>query len=380
MAGPLIARNNPVATAAPFYAENIRRPLNWTHRIGARGGFLEAGFDMQGDILYLENWFENGLSRQVTRYDEVGQAIWDGYVFGMTLTLPGIAYSHSLKDLSNRSFCLYSVTDFSGDFPIAGEAALTAAVEEQASMDLYGISEGIVSIGGATESGATAERDTHHDKYRWPVRRPVDAPADALTLHVDLRGFGEWYRHRTYTQTISTGYTDASVVIAGVNTTAGQFIDRTDIETNAYDVPRFYDQVQRKWAWDVLNEIADKGDGGTDDWNWGVYEDRVLRYSETIQEITYFRRLHDRSRRIYSASGAVVQPWQLRPDKFIRTLDAFPMAADRYDDLNRDPTVQYIQAVDWDESDPYSYRIEYREGDSIPATVAEAVMTGGSRF
>src|SRR5574341_402334 len=367
---PLVVRGG-LASAARVEWETIWQPQGWTHRIDARGGFVFASFDLLGPTAYLFNWFENGLGRYVQRYDETGTIIWEGLVWSLTLSLPGIQYAQTLENLSNKTFAQWSPTDFSGDVPVSGETVLTPAKEDADSQALYGIFESIVNSGAATLTNAEAARDSHHALYRRPAREPRDLPGGELRLSVECKGISEMFKHRTYTSA-STGQANASTVVSAINTGTGQFVAKTLVSANTFQVGQYYDKSDREFALDALNEIADLGDG-TDRWNWGVWEGRELRYQEVVQQVDYIRTLSDPYRRIQTlADRLTVPPWRLRPGKFVRQSDAFPFNQERSATLALDPTIQYSQAVTGNENDPYNYSIEYGEADSLINVLAGA--------
>ena len=372
---PLVIRGGLGSTALVHW-EHILWPQDWTHRIEARGGFRSAAFTLYGGRDYLWKWFEQGLARPVVRYDDVGQIIWEGYVFALTLALPGLQYSRTLDNLSNRTYANYSVTDFSGDVPVSGETQITAAAEDSDSQNLYGISESVVNSSAATKTNAEADRDDHHARYRRPLRNARDLPGGDLALAVECRGWSEWYKHRTYTSD-TLGVGNASSLVSTVNTDVGQFISATQLDTNSLQVGRYYSSVDREYAWDILNEVTNYGDG-TNRWEWGVWEGRTLKYQQVTESVSYVRRYADPYRRIETASDRLaIPPWRLRAGKYIRQPDALPLNLERSAAFELDPTMSYIQAVSWAESQPYDYAIEFDETENLKAVLASSTYWEG---
>lgn len=374
---PIQVRGNPVLTSTQFYNETLFQVDGWSHRIAARKGFDRASFSLSGERLYLVDWFEHGLLRDVTRYDQYGNIMWQGYVHSLTLTLPGIQYTLSIEHLANNVFAIYAPTDFSGPIPISGEPTITSPVADSTSQSLYGLSQHIVNAGNVLVATANALRDVHFIKYKYPTRTPRALAGSDFRLHVECRGYGDWFRRRYYTS-ITTGTANASTIVTNISSQVGQFIAATSIDTNTLPTSQYYSNIQQELSYDVLNAIADAGDG-TVRWNWGVYEDRTLYFKAVPTGYEYVTYLSDPHQKVYTTTGLTVEPWQMRPDKFIRIPDLEVLSIARNVDMTIDLQVQYINAVSWNEDSPYKREIEYLEGDEL-ASLLSGLTARGERL
>jgi len=371
---PVRSQNNPVAVAAPAYYTPLLQVQGWRHRISARGGFDTASFsiaDLQEE--YLEDWLVNGLGRHIVRYDHIGQIMWEGYVHSVTITIPGRQISRTLENLANFVQVSYTLTDYDDCSQISGETLLTGRRTDTQSQDTYGIAKVIFSVGQATTTEAEAERDLHLDLYSQPAREIRDIQENKLDLTVECRGYSHWYKKVYFTRSVtSPSTTNASTIIGllvpGTVATGltQNYIDTREVQTNTFQVQNFYDAIDQWNSWDLLNKISDKGDG-TNIWNWMVLERRRFYYRPVPIEIAYMRNIHDPWHRVYTPTGTLVYPWQIRPDNYIRTPDSFQITTDRNTDLLQDSSVQYIHAVEWSEDMPFAYQLEHQPTDSLKA-------------
>lgn len=370
---PLTITANPVLTG-PTYAETIWRPLDWHHRIAARGGFISAAFSLTGPQWYIEEWFASGLDRAVRRTDELGRPIWEGYVHSLTLSTPQAQAGVSLELLANKVYCYYLPADFSVNPPTLSAAALTAAQQDTASQTRHGVAEYVVKptspLDEMTVTQANARALDYLTAHRRPPRSPSLQSGDQLSLQVECRGWGDWYRRRYYTAA-TTGTANANVVVAAVNTSVGQFVASTALEVNTLATEQQFDAVDLQTAWDILEAIADRGDG-TSRWNWGVKEGRVLYFRVAVQQVDYTRRNAGGRQEVATPAGVLVHPWQLRPDKFLRVLDMPYRLGDRSATYALDPSIVYLEAVEWDEADPFAYYAETVSGDALGALLTAA--------
>lgn len=375
---PLSVTGNPsVSTAPGGFRDNLFVVENWQHTISARGGFTQASFSLYGPMHYLKWWFDEGLAWMLTRHDHTGRVMWQGYIHSVTLTMPDIQVARTLEGLANRVYAIYTPTDFSDCAAVNGETTITAAVQDTDSQSLYGISEHALSAGQATPEMAEAERYIHLTKYGHPPREVRSAPGGNWKLDVECRGYGEWFKRRYYSQTTTVATANASTVITNVVNAIGQYINGVETESNTFQVQNFYDEIELRTAWEILNAISDKGDGANL-WNWGIWENRRFKYRRVPAVVDYIRSLGMPDRRIYTYGGTLVYPWQLRPDRFIRTADSFNLNLKRHSsDYTRDPTVQYIYSVTWAESNPFDVQVEYRESGTLKSALAESVTGGG---
>lgn len=366
---PIKIASNPIAISTPNYFTTLTQVQGWRHRISARGGFDTASFTLSGvSPSFLENWITDGLGYHVVRYDHIGQIMWEGYIHSVTITMLGRTVTRSLENLANVVRVSYALTDYDDCEQVSGETIITADASYVQSQDKYGIAVGFFGIGQASTAEAEAERDLYLTTYRWPTREIREAGDSRTEVSIECRGYSHWFKKRYYTRTTTSPATiNASTIIASIVISSNfQYAASSEVQTNTFQVQNFYDAIDQWLSWDLLNKISDKGDG-TNIWNWMMLEKRKFVYRQAPTAIAYFHYLYDHWRQVYTSTGTVVYPWQIRPDNYIRMPDMAIGYIQRTSNYALDLTTQYIYAMEWTEDDPFNYQLEYQNTDSLKA-------------
>lgn len=349
----LTAENMPVVSGVGTFAENIEHFSDWSSTIDAVLGFDTASFTLRGSKLYLEEWFANGLGRQITRYAPDGAfMVWQGFVNQMTLVEPGNSSTISLEGIANSVQAKFTCVETSVNPPVVSLApTLTSAATDADSITQYGTHEEIISVGETTAVLAEQKRDQHLTRLSWPL---ADDQFDTqqtgdLSLQVSCKGWGHSLAWRIYNQTTNSGTANANTVISDIITAVGDFILSTHLSANATQIPQYLDDDRT--ALDIMRGIVSVGDASNNRWVMPVLEERALYYKQAASTVEYYRRVSDNRQAVREKSGHILPPWEVRPDRWIRTTDIFPITAGDPASLNRDKQTRYIEKVTW--SEPY---------------------------
>jgi len=340
--------NNPVASNVTAYRKV--KPVGYYHKLSATNGIYDrCTFEIVGTKHELEEMFENGLGRNVERFNIDGQElIFQGFIYEMVFNQPGIRSSKSLGNMYNRIKVRYTALNTGVNPPTETEDQVTATVNDTDSQDLFGIKTKVyrpptekMTSGMATQFG-----DTLLEQYKTPRRSDNAVSTDGQSsLKIYCRGYMDALDWRSYSQTASSGTQNANTVISAIIASVGQFIDSEILDTNSLQIQRYFNDDYT--ALQIIKMIAGLGDSSDDRWVAFVDNDRILKYQEASTSIAYIRRLADKHQWIKDNSGRIVQPWEIKPNKWLRTVDVEPFWVPISNDLIDDPQAMYIETVEW---------------------------------
>ena len=236
-------KNNPIATNRISYGA-IHRVFNWSHKITATNGFDRAGFDLILNRDQMEQFFDDGLGRMITRYSEDGNIIvWQGYINSMTLTQPGTRSGLSLDNMFNQVSLKYTSLDTALNPPGETVETYTAQADDLDSQGKYGIKQTVYSPPALKLKDTMADqmRDTFIDQYREP-RRNASAITSMMEprLHIECKGYKHTLAWRIYNQVGVSAAQNANLQIADILATSGLFIDSSALDANTTQVQKYY--------------------------------------------------------------------------------------------------------------------------------------------
>ena len=310
---PILYRRG--AAGVPSTTIKLQTPpinsMSWS--ITDQFGFESADLTIGGTKDDFLSW-ANELGASLLIFGPNAQTCWEGQLTEVSATLGQEQHSRSLDGMANRVNCRYTTVN--------GVPGSTGSSSDTASQALYGVKDYVVSLSTTTSTGATALRDRTLDLKRFPVRRPSstaatgDLGAVEITLH-----FTGWYGTLdwvlTSSSTTATAVTSTQVgtlltSIAAVN--AFVATSTANIAASGISDTQFIaadTSVRTK-----IENLLGQGTSGPYRYAWGVYEDRVFSAQvwagATPSTITYRRQLG--SGMVMNSAGALVDPWDLRPN------------------------------------------------------------------
>ena len=369
-----VVQNNPVATSLTTYRKD-HEVFNWSHKITATNGFDSAIFDLVLSNDEMEQFFDDGLGRMVTRYSEDGNTvIWQGYINSMTLTQPGSRSGLSLDNMFNLVGVKYTQIN-SGLNPPGESSERTTKVQDTDSQDKYGIKQITYSppVEKLKQTVAEQMRDTFLEQYREPRRSAsVVTRASEPRLHIKCKGYKHTLSWIIYRQVVGTGDKNANLIIADMLSYGGQFINSSELDTNTSQVHKYYNDAFT--ILELVDNIAGLGDSSDNRWVAYVKENRTFVYELASTAIKYFRRLSDPTQSIYDAMGRKVPYWEIQPNAWIKTTDIQPFIVDPTA-LQDNPQLMYIESVDWSENNN-SLSMTGSRGDAVGMLVAKIAGLG----
>jgi len=374
--------HNPIATIRQQYYNNARVE-NYGHRISASIGFDTCSFDLKAPFEELEDFFYNGLTRRVTRYSQDGHfTCWDGHIVEMTLTQPGAQDKISLREMFNRISVRYIPIDTAANPPTESAETSTTVVDNTASQGKYGVKQIVVRpahVDRMTAADAAQLGSVLLQQYREPRRNGTLSTANAEpTLNVQCEGYMHTLGWAIYNQTGSSGVSANEVVIDAIlaSSPAGQYVaSRNTANTTGITVQNYYNRDDA--ALDIIHQIAALGDTAANRWLCAMYENRKVVFTQAYdindRGVDYYRRNSDPRLEIRDLRGNVVPPWELRPNKWLKTTDLYgwkPSPLQLPDDYQS----KYIESVSWREPD--NLTLEGSTGDNLQVKLARIAYRG----
>ena len=322
--------------------------INYTHTIQAFGGFDTCSFGVVESLSDLEDWFENGLGRIVRVFSETGSPMWEGFVDRVILSEGGLEVSRGpLLDIGNKVNVWYSSFDFGATPPIPGIRKETVAGDALESQAKYGIVYKIMSAAGVSDTNAVQLRNTYLIENSLPIVTSTYSFSNIpYSLQIECRGFAHWLTY-PYNK-LTAGFTTLSAKIIdllGADPNSLISTDYSHIQTNTYILPFW--EIDEQPAIGILKGLIALGDASENRYLFGIYEDRVAYYNVVPSSVEFFMRLGDPNRNVIDTHGSVIEPWQMRPGKWVCFTNFMPGFTPEGLTLREDPRNMFIESVEF---------------------------------
>lgn len=301
----------------------LRAEVNeYEHETAAVGGYLTARFDLVGDMVDVNDWFEHGIGRHVEVASPDLVIRWEGFVNSATVSAGQYGATRGpLVEIANRTGAFFNERDTSVDPPVVIPGRETIIVEDAGSQSVYGVWEKWVSAGETNMAGAEQTRDSFLRENAHPTADDPRIAFEAggqVSVSVECLGYWAWMQGYPYQDVAGSGTVTAqtkvqSILAADPN---GIFsVDYSHVDYNAYLAPRY--ENSNTPAWEVMKSLAAIGDAADNRWLFGVYADRTAYYRQVPDVEKYQHRLSDPSQRLETIIGGEVAPWDIEPGEWI---------------------------------------------------------------
>lgn len=383
MIGLYIEVSSPVVKTSQ-YLFTIQKFSGYSHNIAAVGGFWDATLNISVGEGVAQDWYANGLGRQMHVKNQFGGTVWRGFVNKITIAVGSQNISRGpLIEVVNRASAAYTPRDFTVYPPVDGTSTVTLLADNALSQANYGIFEQSVAAGTTTELVAIAVRDLFIEQNRLPKTTgdfSISGVGQPMTITLELLGNIHWlevYPYNNYVPAVITAYQKILAVL-NANTTINPGVFSTDyqfITDNAYAVEQLEDK--NRFAWDVINEVLSFGNGSNDVRRlFGMYENDQLYYSEIPSVISYEYKLSMQNQKVTDYNtNMIIFPWDIRPGKWIRTSDWMIGTIVDTTDLFGDARNKFIENVNF--SAPYTVGITGSPFDKLSQMLSKITYTGG---
>lgn len=165
-------------------------------------------------------------------------------------------------------------------------------------------------------------------------------------------------------------------MIGTIVSSVGQFVSYSDLGgSTGVTAQQYFNRDDT--AFDIIQMLASLGDTGSNRWVASVYEDRKLTFTQCFDinsnAFDYSRRLSDPALRVTTFDGRIVEPWEIRANKWIKIVDLYPyiLTPTR---LPVDYRAIYIESVSWREPDGLD--IQGSTGDKLQVILARQANQG----
>jgi hypothetical protein len=335
------------------YVGRLDNLLTYSHKIEAWGGFTEASFSIAATTDTIEDWLLNGLGRDVTVYNPGGSVVWEGFVNTVKASTGGYAISRGpLLDVVNEVLIKYTRLDTSTFPNLNNEMAFLPGWASGGTETLYGILAKIFTIGSATDAMAAQMLNRVKLEYRHPpTSKQWASGGGGVALAVDCVGYISRLDY-PYPNSLVFPYTAGT---ENINVKLGRVLDEdpnrlfssvtAQLMTNAIQVTKATAFASQRGL-DMIKGMVAVGDSAYNRCLFGVYENRIPYYYQAPTAIEYRHRLED-TRQVYrTVTGIEVDPWDMRPGKWLLFEDFLatqPVTAA----LDEDPRAMFIESVSY---------------------------------
>lgn len=310
--------------SSSIFGDISSRVESYTHTITDQFGFESMQVSLRVTLDEAIDWLNNGLMRAVVVSGPDAETVWEGYLNTVSAQVGQKPVTLSLDGMTNRVRCMYTT--------VLGTPGATAAVDSTPSQLLYGTKDRVVplDVSNATAAGYRATivlAALAYPKSREATLAMTGAQGD-ITLTLSFVG---WYGTLEWLVT-SNSATSTEVTSTQVGTLLAAYgngflsISTARIITTGISSPQ---KIEANTTYREAIEDRLKLGIGTYPVVWGVYENRefyVQRWAGEVPDtVTYYERLGDSN--IYTPSGGIVQPWNVRPNAISQVTDLLDVAA-----------------------------------------------------
>ncbi len=340
---------------------------SYTDTSVALGGYDSATITMRLSRDEIESWLENGLGRHIECNSPSDEKRWEGFVDEISASIGALSITRGpFLNIANKIKVRYS--DYT-----TGVSSSTATASNTASQDKYGIRYKILSAGRCSSATAIRIRDTYLLENAWPESNQTIVKGGDLTMTLTCKGY-RYLLDYPYNEATTTAYTLREKlidVVADVPTSDIFSTIITNIDANTLSVNQL--ENTDKLGWDIIKElVAMGGDSSNDRAIFGIYNERVPFYSLIPSTTEYQMRLSDIGINVMSNVGARVEPWDVKPGKWLEFTDF--MAGANYSTFRQNPRYMFLESVTF--TAPNDVSFTGGKADQLPARLAKLGLGG----
>lgn len=318
---------------SPFSPSPLNHWMNITHLVSAYshevsiyGGYVSSTSTMPSTIDEAVRLYSRGIGKDVQVTNSGGDVVWNGFINQVIISVGGedIA-TGKLTDVINKMTIEYTTKRFNTNPPVGGKRKVLAAVEEQPSIEQWGVLEGILNLGTQSATTATTLRDGYLADFAYPrAARTLELNSGNLpNVKLECVGYSELWKKYYYKQILDTSYITFTQKLLAVLAA-----DPNQLFTNLGGVDEIAAEIRgnedgSRNAYEIIKELSVFGNGAQDVAILGVFDNRKVVYSQTPNAILYTRKMDGPDKGFYRG-GQWVEPWDVRVGQWVYTGDLFP--------------------------------------------------------
>jgi len=320
---------------------------SYRHAITASGGFDTATVGFKDAVDVMADWLISGLGKHLVVKDRGGNHIWEGFVNEVKVQVGATTVSVGpITDMANRGRILYKSVDWDTKVPIKGDAVKSIWINNDESQKKYGVLEGTFSGGEGDVDEATQVLGSVVAETSWPeVSHTLGLGSGSISITLECKGFQHMLGKYYYYRTGEAGKMTISAKLQAILDASPNYYldpDYTNIEANTSEVAVYEDEDKTALA--LIKELVTFGDASFNRFIWGVYENGTFVYKMQTEEIEYERNASDG---VIFEHGAELNPWNVRPGKWMRTSELIEGHLANVTVFRSDPTLQFVETVSY---------------------------------
>ena len=320
----------------------------YVHQIDADGGYRRATITLTMSMEEAEDWFECGLMRHITVYNDAMLVIWQGFVNIVSLAIGGLQISRGpVLEITNYLGVSYTRLDISVDPPVTGTQTYTPASSDAASIALYGRLSEIVSGGTVTDAEARQIRDTYLAERKDPqLSQSLDITAGAaVQVSLECAGYIEYLNHNRYNLASTSMTTVLAKLLAVLAAEPNGLLstDYTQIAANTLATPALENKSQSLMS--IIKGLVALGDATYQRYTFGLYAGRRAVYQPVPASFDYQYQMRPVDSVIEIYPGGEVYPWDVLPARWLFYSNFLPGRGAISGSLRLDPRAQFIESV-----------------------------------
>lgn len=324
---PTIYEPGPGGTPSSTPAPALPYPQSYEDTTTARGGAESCTLTYAVSFDEALEWLSNGLMRSVDVYSPDAVWMWGGVCTQVEARFGQESRSRSLDGMANRVRCKYTT--------VLGTPGTTSSISDADSQAIYGIKDAVVSVGTTTAAAAGNAATRYLRQHKNPQSTPSTAAQTgdlgdaALVLH-----FTGWYHTLDWLVTSVSSTTNTATTTQLVTLLTAYNATNAFFSTSAESIEASGNSDTELIEPDTtylqkIQKLLEQGTSAGERLSWMVGENRVFTVATWAgaapDVIDYQRYLQDG--RVYSATGGVVEPWEVWPDTMYQVVDLLEPAS-----------------------------------------------------
>lgn len=341
---------------------------------------VEVGYDtakitVDAERDYIEEWFENGLEREITVYDQEGTVVYQGWVNQLDIAFGALTLTRGpILNITNRAETKYTPLDNSVYPPVTGTPRKTAITYDLDSEARYGVWHKVLDASEVSDALADQFQATYLAEYAWPETSQalaLGSTGSTPRMVLNCLGYGYWlqaYPVAENTDTYRTVTAQIQAVLA-LSPNAIFSTDYTQMVTNGLLVPSL--EQKDTMALDYIKSLVALGDASDNRWIFGVYAGQRVYYNAIPTTVLYNYVLSAQGQRLTYAEepDRIAYPWNVKPGQWVQTTDLLVGRISGLIGLRDDPRNLFIESVEY--TAPFGLRLNGKKINTIPQMLAK---------
>jgi len=366
--------------------EIVRKFSAYGHEIQAIGGFWKAQMQFLTIESKGEDWLENGVARFVTVFSYTNKTVFRGFVNSISINTGATTWRKGpLLEVVNHAATLYTPLDWSVFPPVQGTPTITAYANDSPSQKRYGLHEGILQVPPRDQTYANNYAERARDRYLEERHLPKITSSISVApgsgarpvVTLEILGLVHWLKQFVYAA--ATGSTTVraklGVILASdPNTVLNPTTNY--LAANAFAVGAL-EAKNRRGLDIILSDLLPIGDGTSADIRmlFGVYDNDAAHYEQAPSSLYYEYNLSHSMQAIRDYSGrGIIDPWDVRPGKWITVPDFLIGRGVGTADIKDDPRNKFIESVKF--TAPHTVDLSGGSTDKLSQILAKLTYSG----